>query len=162
MRPPWLLSYSASVLSVLAESLPYEKPKPNPNPDPNPNQGLSMLDESPSWLEARQGKTAARATVAAATAPPHAPASCLGAQTIATAPFEHWWSELSRHRTALAVAAGMAVAHGASGANAILYYSRDVLAAAGFGQPAIASLSVGVVKAVSAATRTQVPIPILA
>mgnify|MGYP002631747729 CR=1 FL=1 len=84
-----------------------------------------VLEESPRWLDSIHTKErrAGRATALLA---------C------------HW-----REFT---IASGLALAHGATGANAVLYYSRDVLQRAGFSQPLALSLGVGFVKFLGALT----------
>lgn len=59
--------------------------------------------------------------------------------------------ELWRDRQPIALALGLALAHGLTGANAVLYYSRDVLQLAGLSSPRLGTLGVGVVKFLGAA-----------
>jgi hypothetical protein len=58
--------------------------------------------------------------------------------------------ELWRDRHPITLALGIALAHGATGANAVLYYSRDVLQRAGLQSVRVATLGVGIVKFVGA------------
>lgn len=60
------------------------------------------------------------------------------------------------HRRKLAVSLGLALAHAATAANVVLYYSRDVLQSTGLTEPLLANLSVGVVKFVGAAAAMAV------
>ena len=86
---------------------------------------LSFIEESPRWVEHVRSR-----------------ASKGGGGGEATALFD----ALHRDRGPLMIAAGLAFWHGITGANAVLYYSRDVLELAGIAQPRLVNLGVGVTK----------------
>ena len=113
--------------------------------------GVGLLfEESPRWLVERGllqqgGNAAARLGIGIS--------PLLQLQTHSsgeTTEGRSWATELRlklrAHRTPLALAAGCAMAHAASAANTVLYYSRDILQAAGVTAPLAANVSVGATK----------------
>lgn len=102
---------------------------------------LSFLQESPRWLS-EQGHSERAAAVAATLG---LDASPLLTPLLDASPCTARVS-LHTHRRPLLLAAGCALAHAASGANVVLYYSRDILQAAQLPEPLLANVGVGVVK----------------
>lgn len=133
---------------------------------------LGTLYESPRWLQQRgRLKQAHMAAAALGLTPPAAQKvvanedhgdKVLGAETAAPRNGNGILHAACRpllsraNRKQLLLALGIAFAHGASGANAVLYYSRDVLSLAGLAssQARLANAGVGLVKFIGAALST--------
>ena len=128
--------------------------------------GLLVMHESPTWLASQgQAERASHAAgmiagAAATSAPAHivtasssicsSSDSCeaiadeatpLPSRTAVTT-----WQALGAHRRPLLLAVGVAIAHAATAANTVLYYSREVLQLAGVSQPLLVSAAVGLTK----------------
>ena len=126
--------------------------------------GYLFLYESPAWLEAQGRVGEARAAASAlGLSSAHEKTTMRGAgkAVLAGVRFSRSLAMLptgsdavaaraaaqsGRHVRALAIAVGCAVAHDALAANAVLYYSRDILQSAGVGNALLAELFVGIVK----------------
>lgn len=115
---------------------------------------LLPLHESPQWLQLNGfAQRAARARLALgipgdtsssstnATVADHVPRAATAAPRVVTL-----LRALRRARRPLRLALGVAVAHAATAANTVLYYSRDVLQLAGLPDPLLANTAVGVAK----------------
>ena len=121
----------------------------------------ALLEESPHWLAHAQHGHAADHTARRASArsaaitlgidPPAEPApQHQPPHPTAAAPLQHFLDTLRRHRRPLSLCVGIALCHGITGANAVLYYSRDVLQLAGLSQPRLINLGVGITKFIGA------------
>ena len=102
----------------------------------------SLLLESPRWLTER-GQSERASAVAAKLGLDAAPLLNFLPNTEAKVAMR---VQLRAHGRPLILAAGCALAHAASAANVVLYYSRDILQATNLSNPLLANVGVGVAK----------------
>ena len=123
--------------------------------------GAALLHESPAWLDHRGRHEEARRACVALGLPRRTQkaAQQAGGNALAVRRFRRSLSMVApvpedttakesnaQNARALCVAVGCALAHSALAANAVLYYSRDILQTAGVANPLGAELFVGFVK----------------
>ena len=104
-----------------------------------------LLHESPPWLLSRGRRKEARASALALGIDPPEQDQAAEPPSLSTQK-SRIMADVRLHKRPLAIALGCAVSHGILAANAVLYYSRDILQMAGVRSPLAVALLIGLVK----------------